>query len=564
MSSSGADLAGTYVAAVVVHGEGVDPSGLSDSTAGIQRVLDDAPTGAEVSFPAGVYQCTSTVTVGSTLHLRGPGAQLLFVAGVAGSAGVHVTADGVSIHSMSITTTVEGNQTGSKQFGVYVDANEFEITSCTMEGWQNGIAVSPFGEYANIRIIGNRVKDIVGAGDGPNDTASTNGEDRGDGIVVWGCQATVIGNIVNAKPGTDARIGIHTEALATDEGTANPPHPDAMVAIADNVVFGNFRRDIVSEQVDSATITGNTVADATWWGIAVSDANGVVIAANTVIWTRTAADQQGAAWSPVRAPFMLYGGAQGTTVQHNAARLVGDAAADAGIVVQEGASGCTVRGNIITNEGTGTLTNAISVISSDGIDIDSNTVSGYSTNGINGYAATNLRAHNNTITGPGAAAGVGGIILNGDSSATPVTIANNVIKSVALAINRSNSSNNVIVGNTIDAATTAISMYGCTNSTLSGNVGINVTNMVTNAAGAGIRNYDNALPAAAGKSTLAAGSASVANTSITAASIVRLSRQAASGALGELSVSLTPGTGFEINSASASDTSTVYWEVIAQ
>ncbi|HEU5026607.1 MAG TPA: hypothetical protein VFV01_16950 [Spirillospora sp.] len=65
-----------------------------------------------------------------------------------------------------------------------------------------------------------------------------------------------------------------------------------------------------------------------------------------------------------------------------------------------------------------------------------------------------------------------------------------------------------------------------------------------------------------GTATLAAGTVSVADTRITASSVIRLNRQAAGGTLGEMSVALTAGTGFTINSSSNVDTSSVFYEVI--
>jgi hypothetical protein len=68
---------------------------------------------------------------------------------------------------------------------------------------------------------------------------------------------------------------------------------------------------------------------------------------------------------------------------------------------------------------------------------------------------------------------------------------------------------------------------------------------------------------ATGTATLVAGTVAVADTAITASAIVRLSRQAAGGTLGQLSVALTAGTGFAINSNSSTDTSLVYYEVVS-
>jgi len=62
-----------------------------------------------------------------------------------------------------------------------------------------------------------------------------------------------------------------------------------------------------------------------------------------------------------------------------------------------------------------------------------------------------------------------------------------------------------------------------------------------------------------GQSTLAAGTVTVANTSVTANTRIAVFRQTAGGTLGHLSVTKDPGTGFTITSSSGTDTSTVAW-----
>jgi hypothetical protein len=41
-----------------------------------------------------------------------------------------------------------------------------------------------------------------------------------------------------------------------------------------------------------------------------------------------------------------------------------------------------------------------------------------------------------------------------------------------------------------------------------------------------------------------------------------MSAMTAGGTLGQLSVALTAGTGFSINSSSGSETSTIFWELV--
>lgn len=65
-----------------------------------------------------------------------------------------------------------------------------------------------------------------------------------------------------------------------------------------------------------------------------------------------------------------------------------------------------------------------------------------------------------------------------------------------------------------------------------------------------------------GVATLVAGTATVANTSVTANTRIMLSRQTAGGTLGHLSVTRTAGTSFVITASGGADTSTIAWELI--
>lgn len=64
-----------------------------------------------------------------------------------------------------------------------------------------------------------------------------------------------------------------------------------------------------------------------------------------------------------------------------------------------------------------------------------------------------------------------------------------------------------------------------------------------------------------GVATLVAGSATVANTSVTANTRIFYSRQAAGGVTGNLSCSKSAGVSFTLSSSSVLDTSTIAWEL---
>ena len=67
----------------------------------------------------------------------------------------------------------------------------------------------------------------------------------------------------------------------------------------------------------------------------------------------------------------------------------------------------------------------------------------------------------------------------------------------------------------------------------------------------------------AGTATLSGGTIAVVNANVTSNSKVRVWNDSASGTVGALSVAVTPGTGFTVNSTSGSDASTVYYEITA-
>jgi hypothetical protein len=65
----------------------------------------------------------------------------------------------------------------------------------------------------------------------------------------------------------------------------------------------------------------------------------------------------------------------------------------------------------------------------------------------------------------------------------------------------------------------------------------------------------------AGLVTLVAGTKTVANTAVTTNSYFKLQRVSAGGAIGDLTFTKSAGVSFTINSASATDTSVVFWEL---
>lgn len=77
-----------------------------------------------------------------------------------------------------------------------------------------------------------------------------------------------------------------------------------------------------------------------------------------------------------------------------------------------------------------------------------------------------------------------------------------------------------------------------------------------------IRSMSSYDPAVAGSVTMGAGTVVVANTKITATSVIRLNAQNVGAGAGFLSVVLNVGVGFTINSSNGSDNRIIFYEIL--
>lgn len=285
-----------------------------DHSVAIQKAFGSGV--AIINVPGGyVFQLRHPLKIGKKLRVQG-GGELRFTAGIATDAAITVTADACEFDGILLTNwNLLQSNTGARNVGIMFRASAGTVTRSTIRQFQNGIQVESTGEYHDFIISNNRILDCIGAGGGPLQTSSY-GEDRGDGITVWGCAATIVGNLVTAKVGQDCRIGIHLEGLA-DYHAESFPLQDNMCTVVGNVVRGSFRRSIVSENVNNSTITGNTVEGAKWWGIAIIRSLACSVTGNTVIIDRAATDGTGSSWEPIHAGIAVYGGAVQCVISGN-------------------------------------------------------------------------------------------------------------------------------------------------------------------------------------------------------------------------------------------------------
>ncbi|NUX58662.1 hypothetical protein [Paraburkholderia youngii] len=287
-----------------------------DHTAAVQAAFNSGVS--TLTVPSGaVFRLTGPLTISNKMRLTGNG-ELRFVSGVVGSACITVSADYCEFDNIYMTNpNLLQQQTGNRMSAITFLANYGKVVNSTIRWFQHGVVVESSGEFHDFVISNNKILDCIGAGDGPSNTTSTNGEDRGDGITVWGCCATITGNLVTAMAGQDCRVGIHQEGLPNYHGN-NYPYQENLATISGNVVRGSFRRSIVFESVYNGAITGNVCQGATWGGIESIRNICCTISGNTILYTRAANDQTGAAFAPIHAGINLYGGNIDCVVTGNA------------------------------------------------------------------------------------------------------------------------------------------------------------------------------------------------------------------------------------------------------
>lgn len=484
-SISGLTTKSTQVSTLLA-GTGIDLSGATDSTTAVQALFTAVPDGTTIRVPDGaIINLTSTINVTKRIRLTGAG-ELRWTAGIASSAMLSVTVDGCHFDGLYLTNPnhLAAQYPSNRTYGIYFQANYGRVTDCRIVGQQQAVCVAAAGEFHDFTITGNQIIDVPGSGSGPSTTDSL-GEDRGDGIMVWGTLAVITGNRVAALAGTDARIGIHVEALTSYEVT--PYTNDSMLCtIVGNVVTGKFRRGITSEGVRCTTIVGNTVAESTEWGINLSQgADASIIADNTIRWTRLSSENQG---SPaiVRSALMVYGRNLSSIVRGNTIAIEPGTAITNGITVQSdsagGATDLTIDGNTIV-DATNTMTKGIAADGSQSqvarLRILNNKIRGFLNYGVYSYGdVPRVTVQGNELEGTSTASSVG---VHLETTTAGACVEGNTIRAITTGVEVFNRTGYTIVnGNIIDTATTGINLFGSTGkATVNDNTFVSVTGSTT-------------------------------------------------------------------------------------
>lgn len=468
-------------------GGAIDVTGTQPSTAAVQALFNSCPDGATVVVPSGaVIILDGTITITKRITLTG-GGELRWTAGIGNSSMIDVRADGCVFDRVYLTNPNHlAAQTGNRTHGIRFQANYGVVTNSRIVGQQAAICVEADGEWHHFTFAGNHIVDVPGAGTGtdndPNDGMDPY-EDRGDGIVCWGALATITGNTVTALAGTDARIGIHTEGLATTAATVYV-HGNSMVTITGNIVTGKFRRSISCESVTNTVIANNTVADATWWALSFINTSGCVIADNTILWTRTAADTQGAAYNPERTAIMAYGSGANNRITGNTITVAAGAALSTLVSGQTAGTGS--QDDLVVAENSlvaGACATGISLNGGNGAynrpRIAGNKLAGFASYGVYLYGCGDLAVTGNRLDGVTNAHAATAVYAEGGG--TGAKVEGNWITWVDTGVRMFNRNALIAVNsNTIYQANTGVDLYGCAGATVNSNLFNTVTTKTAN------------------------------------------------------------------------------------
>lgn len=205
-----------------------------------------------------------------------------------------------STNPLLLQSTADGGRQGT----IDIQADFCVVEACTMVNQVNAVIASSGYRAHGSRILGNNFFDCIGVGL----------EDRGDAVSIWGSGTVIAYNYASCKEGTDGRIAFHAEAPVTSS-TGRAQFDAQHTIMANNLAYGPFRRHFVMEGISNGTSIGNvSIGGATWWGEAYIMCTNV-LAQNTIKYTRTSTDIQGANWVPKRGGICVQNWSYNVTVR---------------------------------------------------------------------------------------------------------------------------------------------------------------------------------------------------------------------------------------------------------
>lgn len=274
--------------------------GVTSDTTALQNW---AASGKTLLLIKGTGKCiaTGTLTMATNYQkLIGAGGQISWTSGISQAAAILASGDAVSIdHLWGENPNSLGAQTGERNYMVKFTGNGGSLTNSYGDKFQNCGWVDYTVSGSGYKMTGNTCDHMPGAGDGQS-SGSSYGEDRGDAFYCGGSDCLIQGN--TAYSSGDSRVAFHVENLYP----AVSDHYGAR--IIGNHATGKFRRAAVCENPTTCEISNNTGQDMTWWDIACITTTGACGGTGNIFtYNRATTDNAGSAWSPVRAPLMIYG-----------------------------------------------------------------------------------------------------------------------------------------------------------------------------------------------------------------------------------------------------------------
>lgn len=188
-----------------------------------------------------------------------------------------------------LKSTATGSNFG-RQGSIDMQADYCSIRESLFLNQLNAVVASSQYSPTGLQVIGNDFLDCIGVAL----------EDRGDAVTLWASGSIIADNYATCKSGEDARVAFHFEAPVSTPTNPRPALDAQHNVMIGNRALGNFRRHFAFEGISNFSSIGNvSMGGATWWGeVYIQCRNGII--ENSILYTRTADQTQGASWNPVR------------------------------------------------------------------------------------------------------------------------------------------------------------------------------------------------------------------------------------------------------------------------
>ncbi|MBM2619315.1 right-handed parallel beta-helix repeat-containing protein [Actinoplanes sp. LDG1-06] len=262
----------------VVAEYGVDPTGRTDETERINRLIREAAPGSALSFPEGTFRVSGEIVVArGDITVAGSGPGTVFVADAAAETGIRIRgSDAGEIERVVLSQlTIEGQ--GLLEFGILLDGRTSDswITGTNVRNcWHAGIRLWGGADQGrtvhDIRLVNNRIGVIRGSVPGQGIelmacrgitvTGSTIQTCTAAAIAVYGCQDSEVSRNYASVCGLGISVQVDgSGGLPSQPGAGDDWRFSRNLDIRDNELQHCGRSFDVREGTDGVSVTGNRV-----------------------------------------------------------------------------------------------------------------------------------------------------------------------------------------------------------------------------------------------------------------------------------------------------------------